>query len=68
MDKKRRNRFLIALACMALVIGVFALITVVVTSTTMAEAQTQANGETQTDGGERKKHPPILQRKRLQKN
>ena len=46
MDKKRRNRFLIALACMALVIGVFALITVVVTSTTMAEAQTQANGET----------------------
>ena len=27
MDKKRRNRFLIALACMALVIGVFALIT-----------------------------------------
>mgnify|MGYP000609362179 FL=1 len=25
MDKKRRNRFLIALACMALVIGVFAL-------------------------------------------
>ena len=53
MDKKRRNRFLIALACMALVIGVFALITVVVTSTTMAEAQTQANGETQTDGGEK---------------
>ena len=43
MDKKRRNRFLIALACMALVIGVFALITVVVTSTTMAEAQTQAS-------------------------
>lgn len=45
MDKKRRNKLLIALACMALVIGAFALITVAVTSTTMTEAKTDADKE-----------------------
>lgn len=51
MDKKRRNKLLIAVACMALVIGVFALITVAVTSTTMAEAETEADIEEGTASG-----------------
>ena len=51
MDKKRRNKLLIALACMALVIGAFALITVAVTSTTMAEAETDADKEAEISSG-----------------